>query len=235
MGKTSVVTLIVFMYHLPSSICLAGTEDANPYVEFLWSGSDGGQVARAEANVFLKDLDHDHEICLKWPEGATTRQIHLRIDAIDAAGMLISSSDYPRGIASVQCHRVDLGEDSASGLWKFQVYVDESQRTDKEIFVADTIEEAATFLSTQGPFVVGRPNYDESIDPADFFGHVVWEMQVNKEGAVIEAEVIDAVGAGLKMSERALEAAYLYKFFPDPARGDRGVRFRQRYELKPTD
>lgn len=83
------------------------------------------------------------------------------------------------------------------------------------------------------PYVVGRPNYDTAIPPAEWHGRLIWEMQVNPQGTVTAVTVVTAEGVGLKLRSRAIAAGYLSLFFPDERRERTPLLWRRELSFEP--
>jgi len=209
----------------------AAASEHDVYVEFLWSPRAEGEVARRQTLVFVMDGTARHQVCLaeiaSSAGDASSEHKNLRIDVHDAAGELVSSNAYTDFNGSKRCYDAQLGQAGVPGKWKFEFFLGGELRGTDTIQVAKSLSEAPFYRPSSVPYVLGRPNYDTSIEPDAWKGHLVWVMEVNEDGAVTNVEVESAEGVGERIKDRAISAGYMSLFPPDPSRRGKPLKYRR--------
>jgi len=194
-------------------------------LEFLWSRPSPDSLARQETRGFLLG-NRDHQVCvaaINPPPGGITS---LRIDAVDAAGKLVSRQDHDEFRGAKRCYDAELGTTGKPGEWTFNIYINDKLAAARQIEVARSLEAAAFYAPSLTPYVLGRPNYDTTFDPNKFVGRLVWIMAIDKRGTVTKVHIESAEGVGALMQDRAIAAGYMSLFPPDPSRSE-GATYRR--------
>ena len=200
------------------------------YIEFLWAPPAKGALARAEAFGFVLDGTQDHQICVEATDAGPRTGV-LRIDVVDAAGKVVDSRRHEHFDGAKECYPAELAPGGVPGDWTFNVYLDGVLLATKGIEVARTLGEASFHADHSRPYVLGRPNYDPGIPPAEYVGRLSWIMSVDTAGVVRKVEVEAAEGAGEVMKDRAVAAGYLTMFPPNPSSAAKPFKVRQEYFL----
>lgn len=228
-------TSLFFLLVTGTALAMSGTASAagvNSYVEFLWSPTPKGAIARQETRGFVLDGQQDHQVCVAVLDSDADIQV-LRIDAVDAAGALVSSQRHDDFRGEKRCYEADLDPRGKAGTWTFNIHIDGVLSRARTIEVAERLDSASFYAPSQIPYVLGRPNYDASIPPDEFIGRLVWVMHVNAQGAVTQVEVEIAEGVGTLMQDRAIAAGYLSLFPPDPSRSGTVSTYRRELTFQP--
>jgi hypothetical protein len=200
-------------------------------IEFLWSSTPNGALARAEAYGFVLEGNQDHRVCVvAFSQEHKTRP--LRIEVIDASGALVDTQIHEDFTGPKQCYKAELGASEAVGEWTFNVYMNHKLAASKAIEVARTLKDASFYSHPSRPYVLGRPNYDPMIPAGEYIGRIVWIMHVDETGKVDHAQVESTEGAGNRMRDRAVAAGLLTMFPPDPTRTSEPLKVRQEYLLR---
>lgn len=207
--------ILVLMLISASAAARAADEDI--YIEFLWSKTPGGALARQETRQFVTEGEHDPQICVA-ANAAPTDVGGLTLELSDANGARVWQQTHADYRGSKRCYRVVLGHDAASGMWTAQVRLGDGRSGSRQIRVDRRIEDSPYYQERSVPYVAGRPNYDASIPAAEWVGRVAWVMAVDPQGRVTEVEIESAEGVGERLRERAIAAGYLSLFPPDPER-----------------
>ncbi len=82
--KTVSLSLLVASVLLPA-IGAASAANESTYVEFLWSPTPEGAIARQVTRGFVLDGNQHHQVCMAVLDPATETNV-LRVEAIDASG-----------------------------------------------------------------------------------------------------------------------------------------------------
>lgn len=202
------------------------------YIEFLWSPTPAGALARQETLGFVMEGGEGPQVCVAVLDKVAVGS--LRIEAIDAEGRRVSDRRHDDFHGEKRCYAADLPGDAAPGAWTFRAYLDDRPvpAGERRIEVARDLESAAFHRPSLTPYVLGRPNYDAAIPPDQWTGRLVWAMRVDALGRVTGVEVEIAEGVGALLRERAIAAGYLSRFPPDPARAADAV-YRRELSLRP--
>jgi hypothetical protein len=205
------------------------------HIEFLWARQQGNlALARQPTLGFVQDGKHDHQVCAAALP-AYTKMKGIVIEAVDAAGTVISRQTHDDFTGEKLCYNADLGAEGVPGKWTYRVYFngEATPAGSATIEVARTLESAPFYAPSSRPYVLGRPNADQSIPPEKFQGRLVWIMHVNAAGKVTSVDIEVAEGVGEQMKERAIEAGFLSLFPPDPSRGPEGITYRRELTFRP--
>ncbi|MGS0539272.1 hypothetical protein ACQEPV_011395 [Xanthomonas oryzae pv. oryzicola] len=157
----------------------------------------------------------------------------LVVQAFDASGQEVSSHHYSDYRGVKHCYGADLGQGGKPGLWTFRASTGDGRSGEQTLQVHARLADSPLSNDPGTPYVVGRPNYDAAIPPAEWHGRLVWEMQVNPQGTVTEVTVVTAEGVGLKLRSRAIAAGYLSLFFPDKRRARAPLLWRRELSFEP--
>jgi hypothetical protein len=204
-----------------------------PYIEFLWSKTDSFPLARQQTGYFVEDGKHDHQVCVASLSNDRVRG--LIIEAVDAAGTVISRQRDDGFTGVKRCYNAELGTDGVPGKWTYRVYFDGdvTPAGSDTVEVALTLEGAPLYVPSSKPYVLGRPDYDPTIPPEKFYGRLVWVMHVDATGKVTSVDIEVAEGVGEQMKERAIQAGLISLFPPDPSRGSEGITYRRELNFRP--
>ncbi len=82
--KTVSLSLLVASVLLPA-IGAVSVANESTYVEFLWSPTPEGAIARQVTRGFVLDGNQHHQVCMAVLDPATETNV-LRVEAIDASG-----------------------------------------------------------------------------------------------------------------------------------------------------
>lgn len=219
------ILLSAFLLFQASALSAAPPSDSNTYVEFLWSRPSPDALARQETRGFLLG-NSDHRVCVAAINPPPGGVASLRIDAVDAAGKLASRQDHDDFRGAKQCYPAELGTTGQPGEWTFNIYINQALAATKQIEVARSLETATFYAPSLTPYVLGRPNYDATLDPDKFVGRLVWIMSVDKRGTVTRVDIESTEGVGAVMRDRAIAAGYMSLFPPDPLRAE-GATYRR--------
>jgi hypothetical protein len=190
------------------------------YMEFLWKPIPAGAIARQPTIGFLLDGKENHQVCVAVFKSSASPPYKLRIDALDKDGGLIFSRADERFMGDKKCYSaIPHGSSVRPGVWTYKVYLNEKYVDENQIEVAQDIEKASFYSNPKVPYVLGRPNYDDSIPSSEWEGRLVWNIHVNARGDVTMVEVEVAEGVGKRIEDRAIAAGYMSLFPPDPSRG----------------
>jgi hypothetical protein len=207
--------ILALMLLSTSAVGNAANDDI--YIEFLWSKTPQGALARQETRQFLSEGEHDPQICVA-ANAAPTEVGGLQLELLDANGIRVWQQSYPDYRGSKRCYRAELDQRAASGMWTAQVWLGDGRSGSRQIRVDRRIEDSPYYLERSVPYVAGRPNYDASIPSAEWVGHVAWLMKVDPQGRVTAVEIESAEGVGERLRDRVVAAGYLSLFPPDPER-----------------
>ncbi|WP_019304813.1 hypothetical protein [Xanthomonas oryzae] len=210
----------------------ANAADDKVYLEFLWDARPQHSIARQQTIQFLTDGRHAHQVCVAT-DLAETDVGGLVVKAFDASGKEVSSHRYPDYRGVKHCYVADLGQGGKPGLWTFRASTGDGRSGEQTLQVHARLADSPLSNDPETPYVVGRPNYDAAIPPAEWHGRLVWEMQVNPQGTVTEVTVVTAEGVGLKLRSRAIAAGYLSLFFPDKRRARTPLLWRRELSFEP--
>lgn len=217
---------------LSASAGCAAAENDDIYIEFLWSKTPVGAIARQETLLFVTESGHDSQICVA--ANATASNVGgLRIEFLDANGARVSLEERPDYDGIKHCYPADLGRNGAPGVWTAKVKLGDGRENSKTIRVDPSVQNSSYYLERNTPYVVGRPNYDASIPPEQWKGRLVWAMDVDPQGTVTHVDVEVAEGVGEKLRDRAIAAGYLSLFPPDPSRASKPLRWRRELNFAP--
>lgn len=207
------------------------TSDA--YIEFLWTKTPAGAIARQETRSFALDRRFDHQVCVAiLNEDIAVSSMELR--AIDQSGELVSSRTYRDVDGSKRCFSADLPTTAKAGAWTYKILLNDQEDVvgERKIDVFDTVDALIAHTAPGLPYVLGRPNYDSSIPPHRFDGELVWIMHINRDGTVSEVDIESASGIGIQMQPKAVAAGLMSLFPPDQSR-DPHATFRRHLSLRP--
>ncbi|MCF5956018.1 hypothetical protein, partial [Xanthomonas perforans] len=202
------------------------------YLEFLWDARPPHSIARQQTIQFLTDGQHTHQVCVAT-NLAETDVGGLVVKAFDASGQEVSSHQYPDYRGVKHCYDADLGQGGKPGLWTFRASTGDGRTGEETLQVHARLADSPLSNDPGTPYVVGRPNYDAAIPPAEWHGRLIWEMQVNPQGTVTGVTVVTAEGVGLKLRSRAIAAGYLSLFFPDQRRARTPLLWRRELLFEP--
>lgn len=220
-------------------LCAAGPAAATErspihgHIEFLWEARDPSGDARAVALGLLMRPDIPHQVCWKssaFPAAGAT----VRLDVRDADGTLVESLEHRRdgGGRVVECRDLVLDDvQAAPGIWTFILHFDGKRAAAERIEVAANLEQAEFYADPDRPYVVGRTNYPEGIDPADYSGHFLWTLSFNETGRVTDVRIREMSGIAERLRNAGLQAARLNRMPADPSRRQAPFRANQRYDF----
>jgi len=215
------------------SSAVAGSAAAEGiYIEFLWSKTPQGAIARQETRQFLTEGGHEHQVCVA-ANAKETDVGGLWVEFLDADGRRVSLEEHADYLGTKRCYPANLGKDGAPGVWTARARLGDGRAQEKTVRVDPRIEDSPYHLERGVPYVAGRPNYDGSIPPAEWSGRLVWAMDVDPQGRVTHVEVEVAEGVGERIRDRAIAAGYLSLFPPDPARAATPLRARRSLSFAP--
>lgn len=203
------------------------------HIEFLWEARNPSSDVRAVALGLLMRPDSPHQVCWKsnnFPAAGAA----VRMDIRDAEGALVDSREHRRdsGGRVVECRDLVLGDQPATpGAWTFTLHFDGKHAATERIEVAASLEQAEFYANPNLPYVVGRTNYPEGIDPADYNGHFLWTLTFDETGKVADVQIREMSGIAERLREAGLQAARLNRIPADPARRHAPFRANQRYDF----
>ncbi|WP_156117316.1 hypothetical protein [Xanthomonas sacchari] len=190
------------------------------YIEFLWRPIAAGSLARQPTIGFLLGGKENHQVCVAVFNSADPPPYRLRIDVLNQRGELISSRADEHFMGDKKCYpAISGGLAALPGVWTYKVYLNGRYVDENQIEVARNIEKAGFYSNPKVPYVLGRPNYDNSIPPSQWVGRLVWDIHANAAGRVTKVEVKVAEGVGEKIKDRAIAAGFMSLFPPDPSLG----------------
>lgn len=221
---------VLAMLLMPCSVFAAldaSQAEGDVYVEFLWQKTPEGAIARQETRSFALDGRFDHQVCVAVTKAFDVQGMTLQ--AVDQSGAIVVSRAHPDFNGRKKCFPADLPAAAAPGVWTYRVHLDglDLSVAERTIDVFATVDELVSRTSAGMPYVLGRPNYDSSIPPADYVGELTWIMHVTRSGAVSQVDIESAEGIGVALQDRALAAGFLSLFPPDPAREENATFRRQ--------
>ncbi|WP_230598653.1 hypothetical protein [Xanthomonas albilineans] len=224
-------TPLAILFLLHSITTYAGENKA--YVEFLWKPIPINAIARQQTIGFLLDEKEKHQVCVAVIKSDTPPPYKLSISAINQDGKVIFKRVDKKYIGKKKCYNAIRNNPNARpGIWTYIAYLNDRYAGEDQIEVARNFKKAAFYSDPKVPYVLGRPNYDESIPPSQWEGRLVWDIHVNANGNVTKVEVKVAEGVGKKIADRAIAAGYISLFPPDPSLG--AGEFVYKRELKFT-
>lgn len=231
------------------SLCLmmclwsSGTALATPpapipkdaYIEFLWTRTSVGALARQETRSFALDGRFDHQICVAILNKDLVVE-RMEVRAVGPAGRQISRQMYRDVDGSKKCFSADLPADAPAGKWTYEVRVNDQDRVvgAQSVDVFATVEALVEHTPAGMPYVLGRPNYDPSLAPDQFKGELVWVMHIKRDGTVSAVDIERAEGVGVTLQPKAVAAGLISLFPPDPA-WDATATFRRHLSFRPDN
>lgn len=231
------VTYPVLVTGLLSAPVIEASNPADPviYIELLWSKPTEGALARQETRSFVLEPGFDHRVCVAVLGPKDIDVTGLVLQGVDPQGQIASTQPDPGFDGTKRCYPAMLPADGAPGTWSYHVLLggESSASADKPVEVARTLAEAPFYQPSSTPYVLGRPNYDDSIAPEAYTGRLVWVMHVDAAGKVVDVDIETSEGIGEQMKPRALAAGYLSLFPPDPSRGTQGIQVRRTLNFAP--
>lgn len=220
---------------LSTTATAQSTPPANPdtYIEFLWSRTPAGAMARQETRSFALDKRFDHQVCVAIMNAEIT-VTSMEVRAVDQTGRLVSSRTYHDVDGSKRCFSADLPTTGSAGKWTYSVRLNGQERVigERSIDVFDTVEDLIAHTAPGLPYVLGRPNYDSSIPPDRYDGELVWIMHIKPDGTVSQVDIEEASGIGVQMRPKAVAAGLMSLFPPDQSRAP-DATFRRHLSLRP--
>lgn len=210
----------------------AYAENNNLYMEFLWRPIPSGATVRLPTHGFVLDHKEDHQVCIAVIESdLNNAALHkLRVDIVNRDGAVVGNLVDDKFVGEKKCYSaIPDAYSGPSGMWEYKVYLDDVYAGEDEIEVARDISKALFYQDPKIPYVLGRPNYDHSINPSQWKGKLVWDIYVSSKGEVTEVKVVSAEGVGKKIEGRAITAGYM-SLFPKNISGE-GEGFVYRREL----
>ncbi len=226
---------------VPALLLGTATADASPaptreaYIEFLWSKTPAGALARQETRSFALDGQFDHQVCVAILNAdIVVKSIELR--AIGPAGEQITSRKFNDADGRKRCVPAALPVDAPPGKWTYEVRVNDQDRVvgSQTVKVFPSVDALIADVDPGMPYVLGRPNYDSSISPDEYDGELVWIMHIRHDGTVSAVDIERAEGAGIAMRPKAIEAGLISRFPPDPAR-EPDATFRRHLSFRPDN
>lgn len=210
------------------------TTESQVYIEYLWAKPAVGALARQETRSFVLEPGFDHQVCVAVLAPAV--QPHsLLLEAVDGSGSVVSRQTDRSYSGRKRCYPAALPADGIPGRWAYRVYLDGQPQiaASRPVDVARRLLGAPFNAPSSTPYVLGRPNYDASIQPSAFSGRLVWAMTVNRAGNVTHVQIEAAEGIGERLRARALAAGYLSLYPPDPSRAEAGAVYRRALNFRP--
>jgi len=226
---------------VPALLWGAASADASPsptreaYVEFLWTKTPAGALARQETRSFALDGQFDHQVCVAILNAdIVVKSIELR--AIGPVGEQITSRKFNDADGSKRCVSAELPVGARPGTWTYEVRVNDQDRVlgSQTVKVFPTVDALIADVAPGMPYVLGRPNYDPSISPDQYDGELVWIMHIRQDGTVSAVDIDRAEGAGIAMRAKAVEAGLISLFPPDPTR-EPDATFRRHLSFRPDN
>ena len=101
----------------------AASSPSDPYIEFLWSKTPEGALARQETRSFVLGERFGHQVCVAVLDADTTTS-GLTIETRDASGQVVAQQAHPDFDGSKRCFPAQLPADAAPGTWRVVVYLD---------------------------------------------------------------------------------------------------------------
>ncbi|WP_312681712.1 hypothetical protein [Stenotrophomonas chelatiphaga] len=211
----------------------ADASRSDAYIEFLWSKTPDGALARQETRSFALDRRFDHQVCVAILNASiVVRSIQLR--AVGPDGQQITSTTYRDVDGTKRCFSAFLPATAPTGKWTYEVRLNEKDQVvvAQSIDVFETVDALIARTAPGMPYVLGRPNYDSSMPPDTFSGEITWVMHVERDGTVSDVDIESAEGVGVIMKPKALAAGRISLFPPDATRSD-GATFRRHLSFRP--
>lgn len=206
---------------------LADTLDERIYMEFLWAKTPDGALARQQTRQFVTASEHGHQVCVAAPAAKG-----LELLVLDAKGREMSRQRDPDFSGRKHCYPAVLGRGGSPGQWTVRAILGDGRSNEGTVLVHARLEDSPSYRQPQ-PYVLGRPNYDDSIPPQQWSGRLVWAMTVDAQGWVTDVVVEEAVGVGERLRERAIAAGYLSLFPPGLARESEPLVWRRQLDFAP--
>jgi len=208
------------------------------YVEFLWSKTPSGALARQETRTFALEPGLDPQVCVVV-SNARFAITAVDLQAVDAQGSEVTRRTYPDVDGSKRCVSAELPADATPGNWTYKVRVNglDGVAGERSIDVFKTVDALVKHVAQTMPglpYVLGRPNYDSSIPPASYNGELIWVMHIKPDGTVSKVDVDTATGIGEVMRPSAVAAGMISLFPPDPKRAA-DATFRRHLSLRPDN
>ncbi|HEL4238922.1 TPA: hypothetical protein UM793_000776 [Stenotrophomonas maltophilia] len=224
---------------LPAFLWGGGVAEAAPlptrdaYIEFLWTKTPEGALARQETRSFALDGQFDHQVCFAILNAdIEVKSIELR--AMDADGKQLVSTRFNDADGRKRCVPVEFPAGAPAGKWTYQVRVNGQDHVvgSQTVDVFPTVDALISDIAPDMPYVLGRPNYDSSIAPDQFNGELEWIMHIRRDGTVSAVDIDRAEGAGIAMRPRAVEAGLISLFPPDEGR-EPSATFKRHLSFRP--
>ena len=216
-----------------AALAATGTSSpSDPYIEFLWSKTPEGALARQETRSFVLGERFGHQVCVAVLDADATTS-GLTIEMRDTAGRVVAQQAHPDFDGSKRCFPAQLPPDATPGTWRVVVYLDGAAvpAGSREVEVYPTLDALIAATPQDMPYVLGRPNYDATIAPEAFVGELAWVMHIARDGSVDRVEVERAEGIGLQIRDRAIRAGEI-SLFPPRSGPDSTSTFRRQLSFR---
>lgn len=115
---------------LVAAPALADTLDERIYLEFLWSKTPDGALARQQTRQFVAAGEHGHQVCVAAP---ATKGLELRV--LDATGREMSRQRDPDYSGRKRCYPAVLGRCGSPGQWTVRAILGDGRSNEGTVLV----------------------------------------------------------------------------------------------------